>query len=80
MKRILAIVLVATAFLATENTADAQFLKTLLNKVKGTTTETTATEASATTATETASTATVDGKAAEGHREGACSESVCRLP
>ena len=64
MKRILAIVLVATAFLATENTADAQFLKNLLNKVKGTTTETTATEASATTATETASTATVDGKAA----------------
>lgn len=62
MKRILAIVLVATAFLATENTADAQFLKNLLNKVKGTT-ETTATEASATTA-ETASTATVDGKAA----------------
>lgn len=64
MKRILAIVLVATAFLATENTADAQFLKNLLNKVKGTTTETTATEASATTATEAASTATVDGKAA----------------
>ena len=64
MKRILAIVLVATAFLATENTADAQFLKNLLNKVKGTTTETTATEVSATTATETASTATVDGKAA----------------
>ena len=63
MKRILAIVLVATAFLATENTADAQFLKNLLNKVKGTT-ETTATDASATTATETASTATVDGKAA----------------
>ena len=62
-KRILAIVLVATAFLATENTADAQFLKNLLNKVKGTT-ETTATEASATTAAETASTATVDGKAA----------------
>ena len=63
MKRILAIVLVATAFLATENTADAQFHKNLLNKVKGTT-ETTATEASATTAAETASTATVDGKAA----------------
>lgn len=63
MKRILAIVLVATAFLATENTADAQFLKNLLNKVKGTT-ETTATETSATTAAETASTATVDGKAA----------------
>lgn len=63
MKRILAIVLVATAFLATENTADAQFLKNLLNKVKGTT-ETTATEASATTAAETVSTATVDGKAA----------------
>ena len=63
MKRILAIVLVATAFLATENTADAQFLKNLLNKVKGTT-ETTATEVSATTAAETASTATVDGKAA----------------
>ena len=64
MKRILAIVLVATAFLATENTADAQFLKNLLNKVKGTTTETTATEAAATTAAETTSTATVDGKAA----------------
>ena len=63
MKRILAIVLVATAFLATENTADAQFLKNLLNKVKGTT-ETTATETSATTAAETVSTATVDGKAA----------------
>jgi hypothetical protein len=63
MKRILAIVIVATAFLATENTADAQFLKNLINKVKGTT-ETTATEASATTAAETASTATVDGKAA----------------
>ena len=64
MKRILAIVLVATVFLATENTADAQFLKNLLNKVKGTTTETTATEAAATTAAETTSTATVDGKAA----------------
>lgn len=64
MKRILAIVLVATAFLATENTAEAQFLKNLLNKVKGTTTETTATEAAATTAAETTSTATVDGKAA----------------
>ncbi len=59
MKRILTIVLAAAAFLAAENTADAQFLKNLVNKVKGNTTETTTT-----TATETASAATVDGKAA----------------
>lgn len=59
MKRILTIVLAAAAFLAAENTADAQFLKNLVNKVKGNTTE-----ATTTTATETASAATVDGKAA----------------
>lgn len=59
MKRILTIVLAAAAFLAAENTADAQFLKNLVNKVKGNTTE-----ATTTTSTETASAATVDGKAA----------------
>ena len=58
MKRILTIVLAAVAFLAAENTADAQLLKNLLNKVTGNTTQTTTT--TATTATE----ATVNGKAA----------------
>lgn len=55
MKRILTIIVAMAAFLAAENTADAQLLKNLLNKVKGTT-ETT------TTTTETA--ATANGKAA----------------
>ena len=41
MKRIITIVIAMTAFIASENTADAQFLKNLLNKVKGTTTTTT---------------------------------------
>jgi hypothetical protein len=59
MKRILTIVLAAAAFLAAENTADAQFLKNLVNKVKGNTTE-----ATTTTASEAVSAATVDGKAA----------------
>ena len=54
MKRILTIIVAIAAFLAAENTADAQLLKNLLNKAKGTT-ETAA-------ATETA--ATVNGKAA----------------
>jgi hypothetical protein len=57
MKRILTIVLAAVAFLAAENTADAQLLKNLLNKVTGNTTQTTTT-------TETATEATVNGKAA----------------
>jgi hypothetical protein len=60
MKRILTILVAMAAFLATENTADAQLLKNLLNKVKGNTTETTTT----TTATETVAPATSDGQAA----------------
>ncbi len=56
MKRVLTIILAATAFLAAENTADAQFLKNLLKKVTGGTTETTVAE--------TASAATVNGKTA----------------
>ena len=60
MKRILTILVAMAAFLAAENTADAQLLKNLLNKVKGNTTETTTT----TTATETVATATSDGQAA----------------
>lgn len=60
MKRILTIVVAMTAFLAAENTADAQFLKNLLNKVKGTSTETTTT----TTPAETATAATSNGQAA----------------
>ena len=52
-----------TAFLAAENTADAQFLKNLLNKVKGTSTETTTTTTTATPA-ETATAATSNGQAA----------------
>lgn len=63
MKRILTIVVAMTAFFATENTADAQFLKNLLNKVKGTTTETTTTTTTATPA-ETATAATSNGQAA----------------
>ena len=63
MKRILTIVVAMTAFLAAENTADAQFLKNLLNKVKGTSTETTTTTTTATPA-ETATTATSNGQAA----------------
>ena len=43
MKRILTILVAMAAFLAAENTADAQLLKNLLNKVKGNTTETTTT-------------------------------------
>ena len=57
MKRILTIVVALAAIFAAENTADAQVLKNLLNKVKGTSTETT------TTATETTA-ATTNGKAA----------------
>ena len=60
MKRIFTILVAMAAFLATENTADAQLLKNLLNKVKGNTTETTTT----TTATETVAPATSDGQAA----------------
>ena len=60
MKRIFTILVAMAAFLAAENTADAQLLKNLLNKVKGNTTETTTT----TTATETVATATSDGQAA----------------
>lgn len=63
MKRILTIVVAMTAFLAAENTADAQFLKNLLNKVKGTSTETTTTTTTTTPA-ETATTATSNGQAA----------------
>ena len=60
MKRILTIIVAMAAFLAAENTADAQLLKNLLNKVKGNTTETTTT----TTATETVAPATSEGQAA----------------
>ena len=60
MKRILTILVAMAAFLAAENTADAQLLKNLLNKVKGNTTETTTT----TTATETVAPATSEGQAA----------------
>lgn len=60
MKRIFTILVAMAAFLAAENTADAQLLKNLLNKVKGNTTETTTT----TTATGTVATATSDGQAA----------------
>ena len=63
MKRILTIVVAMTAFLAAENTADAQFLKNLLNKVKGTSTETTTKTTTATPA-ETATAATSNGQAA----------------
>lgn len=63
MKRILTIVVAMTAFLAAENTADAQFLKNLLNKVKGTSTETTTTTTTATPA-ETVTAATSNGQAA----------------
>ena len=63
MKRILTIVVAMTAFLAAENTADAQFLKNLLNKVKGTSTETTTTTTTTTPA-ETVTAATSNGQAA----------------
>lgn len=63
MKRILTIVVAMTAFFAAENTADAQFLKNLLNKVKGTSTETTTTTTTATPA-ETVTAATSNGQAA----------------
>lgn len=49
MKRIIVIVLATAAFLAAENTADAQLLKNLLNKATGKTTETSATVSAATT-------------------------------
>ena len=62
MKRILTIIVAMAAFLAAENTADAQLLKNLLNKVKGTSTETTTTTTE--TATETVAAATTDGQAA----------------
>ena len=60
MKRILTIIVAMAAFLAAENTADAQLLKNLLNKVKGNTTETTTTTATTTEATA----ATTNGQAA----------------
>lgn len=60
MKRIFTILVAMAAFLAAENTADAQLLKNLLNKVKGNTTEATTT----TTATETVAPATSEGQAA----------------
>ena len=60
MKRIFTILVAMAAFLAAENTADAQLLKNLLNKVKGNTTETTTT----TTATETVAPATSEGQVA----------------
>lgn len=60
MKRIFTILVAMAAFLAAENTADAQLLKNLLNKVKGNTTETTTT----TTATETVAPAISEGQAA----------------
>ena len=60
MKRIFTILVAMAAFLAAENTADAQLLKNLLNKVKGNTTESTTT----TTATETVAPATSEGQAA----------------
>lgn len=63
MKRILTIIVAMAAFLAAENTADAQFLKNLLNKVKGTTTETTTT-APATETTTATTAATSNGQAA----------------
>ena len=50
MKRILTIIVAMAAFLAAENTADAQFLKNLLNKFKGTTTTTTTAPAETATA------------------------------
>ena len=59
MRRLLTIVLAAAAFFAAENTADAQLLKNLVNKVTGNTTTTTTTT---TTATE--DNATLNGKAA----------------
>lgn len=60
MKRILTIVLAAAAFFAAENTADAQILKNLLNKVTGKS----ATTATSTAVETTASQATVNGKSA----------------
>ena len=48
MKRILTFVLAVSAFFAAENTADAQLLKNLVNKVAGKTTATTTTAADAT--------------------------------
>lgn len=64
MKRILAIVFAAAAFLAAENTADAQLLKNLVNKVTGkTTTTTTATETENVSATTNGKTAGVALKA-----------------
>lgn len=55
MKRVITILVAMTAFFAAENTADAQFLKNLLNKAKGTT------EAAAETA---VTAATTNGQAA----------------
>jgi len=57
MKKIITIVFAVAAFLAAENTADAQFLKNLVNKVTGKSTETTTTTA-------TVSEATTNGKTA----------------
>lgn len=59
MKRILTFILVAASFLAAENSADAQFLKNLANKLKGKSSETTTT-----TTDQTASEATINGKTA----------------
>ncbi len=58
MKKIITIVFAVAAFLAAENTADAQFLKNLVNKVTGKSTETTTTTAT------TVSEATTNGKTA----------------
>ena len=45
MKKIITLILVAAAFLAVENKAEAQSLKDLVNKVKSSTTKTTESEA-----------------------------------
>ena len=50
MKKVFTFIVAMAAFLAAENTADAQLLKNLLNKVKGTT-ETTTVESAVTAAT-----------------------------
>mgnify|MGYP003311887936 CR=1 FL=1 len=59
MKRILTLVLVAVSFIAAQNTADAQLLKNLANKLTGKSTET-----AAPTTAETASEGTISGKTA----------------
>ena len=59
MKRILTLVLVAVSFIAAQNTADAQLLKNLANKLTGKSTETAAPAAA-----ETTSEGTISGKTA----------------